>query len=310
MRDTKMIRTVPVEEINERVYLDPRDFVYECEKEYSDQLEQTVTDILESGKRVVFLAGPSASGKTTTANFLANRLERRGIHATVVSMDNFYLGRGNVPLLEDGTEDYESVYALDVGRINACMDQLYEYGCTNFPIFDFAIDSPSDETQTIRIGTESILIVEGIHALNPLFSQNQFGQSMAKLDVSVNTQFTYRDRIVYSPRTIRYVRRLVRDYHFRGQPLERTTEMWGNVCKGEELYIRPFKDQADWWIDSTLNYEGCVFHHFLYTILNENKYRIGPELRELNELYEIFDYFDDIDKEEIPAESLLHEFIK
>lgn len=306
MRDTKIIRTVAVEDINERVYRDPDLFVEECEKDYLSQIDKISEEIVSGTKKVIFLAGPSASGKTTTAHILKDCIEKHGKHAMVVSLDDFYRGQGNVPVLEDGTEDYESVYALNIEMINRCMDELYLYGTSQFPIFDFSKNAPSDKKRTVTTGADSILIVEGIHALNPVMHNNLYGDNILKIYVSVNTQFTHRERVIYTPRTARYVRRLIRDYNFRGQPIERTAEMWENVCNGEEKYIRPFKDSADMWIDSTIVYEACVFHHFLYSVLDENKYEYIPEIQKL---YDLFDYFDDIDERKIPEKSLLREFI-
>ncbi len=306
MRDAKIIRTVAVEDINEKVYRDPDLFVAECEEEYSNQINAVADTIIKSDNKVVFLAGPSASGKTTTAHKLRDSIENHGKHSMVVSLDDFYMGAGNVPVLEDGTEDYESVYALNVDKINKCMDELYLNGKALFPIFDFENNAPSNRTREVSAGSDSILIIEGIHALNPVMHNNLYAKNILKIYVSMNTQFTHRNRVIYTPQTARYVRRLIRDYNFRGQPIERTAEMWVNVCAGEAKYIRPFKDSADMWIDSAMNYEACVFHHFFYNLLEENKYEYIPEIQKL---YDLFDYFDDIDEKKIPKNSLLKEFI-
>lgn len=300
---------VQLSEINQKAKTDPAGFVADCEQGYRSQLEAIAERVGDEGKYdVLLLAGPSSSGKTTTAHKLGEAFRRRGKMAPVVSLDDFFLGMAQYPKRPDGRPDMETVHALDIPLINRCLLELSRNGTALFPQFDFETSSRKDEWQRITLQKQDILIVEGLHALNPLLVEAIDQERVLKVYVSTRTKFLDGEAEILTPKNTRLIRRMVRDYNFRGHPPLGTISMWDGILEGEEEYIYPFRDKVDFKIDSSLDYEACVFHQYILPIL-------GPVLEDpvfgekARQIIEIFDAFYDIDHTLIPADSLLREFI-
>lgn len=303
--------SLDVDEINRLAKEDAQALVDRSEAYYHDQLDYAVQQILDSHHkyRVVLLAGPSASGKTTTAHKLADRLENKGVRAHVVSMDNYYRGDGYYPLLEDGTEDFESVYALDLEMIKKNFDELLTQSRTVLPIFDFETRARQPEGVEMVLGKNDIVIIEGIHALNPLIMPGGNEDRFYRIFVSARSKFIYRGEKIISPKNLRLIRRMVRDSKFRNFPAERTLDKWDSVCAGERKYIYPFRDAVNLKIDTTHEYEPCVFHTFLIDSLQHVTTTDRKKLDKIEEILDIFDNFKKLDISFIPKDSLLREFI-
>ena len=165
---------------------DPASLVAQAEQRYSDKLDVVAGRIFaDREKRIVMLAGPSASGKTTTAGLIASRLEERGARAFTVSLDDFYNDQRDAILDENGNPDYEAVDALDVALIDSCLEDIIKKGTTRLPRFDFSIGRRSGFSEPITLGKDDVLIVEGIHGLNPVITEPLPDENLMKLYVSV-----------------------------------------------------------------------------------------------------------------------------
>ena len=300
---------IDISEINELVK-NPQMFIARCEKDYYHQIDRVVERVLDSrGRiRVILLAGPSSSGKTTTANKLSEEFFKIGINAPVVSLDDFFLGKENYPKLPDGSPDMVALEALDLPLINKLVKELMETGEAVFPTFDFATSRRSDVTHTVTLGEGGVLILEGLHAINPRLLDSISENKIFRLFVSVRTKYLDDEKEVLVPKDVRLIRRMVRDHKFRNHsPLE-TLLGWRDVLDGEEKYIYPYRDSVDFKIDSALDYEACVFHHYILPMLESLK-DDAVYSGKVKQVVDILEAFDDIDYTYIPKNSLLREFI-
>ncbi len=289
---------------------EPMRLVQMAEEHYHEQLSAISRHICENKERykVVLLAGPSASGKTTTASKLRKQLKKDGIESVYVSLDNFFFNRDDLPFLEDGMRDFESVNALDLDCLNRFFKDLLETNHAQAPVFDFNTGCRSDQVIDLKIDDNFVVIIEGIHALNPIITGEHYAGSFCKLYISPKSEFELDGRVVLNSRNIRLIRRIVRDYHFRSSSAVNTLNMWKHVVTGEDVYIRPYRTTADFWIDSTYFYEPMIFHHDLLPILAEVP-DDSPYSDRCKALGKILDLFYDLEKEVVPADSLLREFI-
>ena len=288
----------------------PEFFISECEKGYQHQINEVVDLILESqGRyRVVLLAGPSSSGKTTTAHKISEEFGRRGVSAPVVSLDDFFLGMEFYPKLPDGSPDMEAVEALDLPLINETLRELLETGHATFPTFDFERSCRGGKVNEITLGEKGVLVMEGLHAINPRLVEVLDPSDLFRVYVSTRTAYLDGETEVLSPKDARLIRRMVRDHNFRNRSPLQTLLAWEDVLDGEEKYIYPFRDSVDYKIDSMLDYEGCVFHHYILPMLGEMK-DDSVFAGKVRQIVEILEAFDDIDYSYIPENSLLREFI-
>lgn len=288
----------------------PVAFIAQCEKGYFDQINEVVEQVLSSDGRyrIVLLAGPSSSGKTTTAYKISEAFAKNGVHAPVVSLDDFFLGMASYPKLPDGTPDMESVEALDLPLVNSTLGCLLGQGCATFPVFDFNNSTRSDQTNVVQLGERGVLVVEGLHALNPRLVEVLDQNVLYRAYVSTRTKYMDGEAEVLTPKDTRLIRRMVRDHNFRNRsPLE-TLLAWEDVLDGEEKHIYPFRDSVDYKIDSSLDYEGSVFHHYILPMiesLKDNRVYSGK----VKQIVDLLEAFDDIDYRYIPEDSLLREFI-
>ena len=258
-----MINTLS--EINKAAAENTREFINKCEENYHSVLLQIAQHIRDNRHlKIIMLAGPSGSGKTTSALLLCRYLKELNIYAQTVSLDNFYLDAEFSPLLHDGTVDTESVYALDLKEIQHCFSALLKNGKCSMPVFDFASHKSIKNAQTADITGGGVLIVEGLHALNPEITDHLPKDSLYKIYVSVNDSvFDDSGNEILSSRKIRLMRRVLRDEKFRGSSIEKTLYMWTQVVSGEEKYLYCFKDEADVQLSTFHPYEVCVYNkHF------------------------------------------------
>lgn len=301
---------VNIDAINHLADTAPEILVNKSEENYIQQLKNVVNYIREKQSKycIILLAGPTASGKTTTAHKLCQLLNEQGTPAQAVSLDDFYKGHGNYPLREDGTDDYESIYGLDIDLINACFKELMETGQSIFPRFDFVTIARIALDRKITLPEGGVLVVEGIHALNPLLCQTLPEDCIIKVYVSVRTKFSDENGVVFTPKNIRLMRRMVRDKKFRNHSPVSTLERWDSVLEGETLYINPFRDDVDIKIDSTLDYEVCILNNYLLPLLSGfNTDSIHYD--RIQEIYESLSRFCNIDEAIVPENSLIREFI-
>jgi uridine kinase len=287
---------------------DPEGAVTAAEEDYRNKINGVAELIVKSGKiRVILLAGPSGSGKTTTANLLCDRIKSRGERSMVVSMDDFYMNVADpaYPILEDGTPDFESPYALDVAELLSTLENIVNGKPFSVPKYDFKAGSRAGACRYEGFA-DGCVIMEGIHGLNPMFSSPFSKDSILKLFVSVSTNINVNGVRIISGKKMRFVRRMVRDSIYRGTGAERTLDMWKNVLMGEEIYLYPYKEQADVKLDTFHVFEPAAMKPYAMKLLNDEVVKKSPYAKVVRgALAEIPEYDSSI----IPETSLIKEFI-
>ena len=298
-----------VNKINE-LSLNPTEFILSVEKEYHQKIIDVVDRITsDKNKKIILLAGPSASGKTTTSMFLQKELKAKGITASVISLDNFYGGDHEMPLLPNGKPDFESVYSLDLAEMHRAFKEIIDCGKTDIPVFDFLNHKRADYRQTIDISNGGLLIVEGLHAINPVIYENLPKDSLFKIYISVNDSIYNDDgSIVIKSWELRFVRRLCRDSVYRSSDACNTLKLWTAVVDGERKYLYHFKPTADAVIATLHAYEPCIFKSIALKLL-ENLPECSENYDMAISVKKALEGFNDIDLSYIPKTSLMQEFI-
>ncbi len=296
--------------INEEAKTNAEALVNLTEELYTHDLRWIVEQVLKSEghHHVILLSGPSSSGKTTTSKKLCDEFMKHGIDVQLISMDNFYLGEDYVKRLPNGKPDFESVEALDIPLIKESIDKLSTTGECVIPVYDFSRSCRSDKTRTVKLGKDSVIVMEGIHALNPIFSAGQSKAKVMKIYTAVKQGIKNNEDYVLTNREIRFIRRLVRDYHFRKVDPEYMISMWDTVVEGEKKYIRPFRYTSDFTINSIHIYEPCVLKSLAIPIL-ESISASNMNYDFACRISEALDRFETIDSSLVPENSLLREFI-
>ena len=296
--------------INNAVLNAPSELIRQMEEQYAKRINEIADFVMSTGpgRKLIMLSGPSSSGKTTTANMLVSHVKASGANAVCLSLDDFFKGEGQAPLLPDGKYDYESVYALDIDLMQHCLTELLEKGSTMMPHFDFTSKGPAPERYPLSIGDNDVIIVEGIHALNPIITDCFPDKKMVKIYISVKQGIKEGDETVISAHQIRFLRRLVRDYQFRNSPPERTFEMWPQVLRGEKLYISAYKRMATVTINSIHIYEVNAIADKAIEILSGIP-ADSPYYAEAQEYIRRLGLFENLDEGLIPENSLIREFI-
>ncbi len=300
-----------VDAINQAVQKDVKQFIAQVEETYHQQLQQLATQLIaDKSKKILLLAGPSGSGKTTSAHILQDMLKQQGVNAHIISLDNFYLPPHRVPKLPDGSPDFESVYSLDVEDIHTCFADLLTKGRCDMPFFDFMAGARAKHTIPIELKSDDIAIVEGLHALNLVLSDNLPQEKLFKLYVSLSARVVDNDcRMVLTNRQMRFVRRLCRDYIYRNSTAENTLKMWPGVIHGEEKYLYPFKPIADCRFETFHPYEPGVFAKTAIDLL-AGVPQEHPQREFIDTVVNGLRRFLSIEHDLIPQNSLIREFIE
>lgn len=298
-------------EVNRRITSDPRGFVEECEKNYSDMVLSAAKKIADriNESCVVLLSGPSGSGKTTTALKLERALEKLGVGSVPISLDDYFLtvDYETAPKDEKGNIDYESPDCIDIPLLDAHIKELIDGGEVLVPKFDFKSQSRSGITTPLRLRKNEIVIFEGIHALNDRITSSA-GEYGTKLYISARENFLDDGKVFFKGTWTRLTRRLVRDNLFRGASADFTLPIWDNIRRGEKKYISPFKDRADITINSTHGYEINILKKHLKAAVTRVPEGI-PRYNEILELLDNIEAFSDLSDIFVPKDSLLREFI-
>ncbi|MFA5511964.1 MAG: hypothetical protein WC313_05890 [Candidatus Kapaibacterium sp.] len=258
--------------------------------------------------KMLLIAGPSSSGKTTFAQKLGDNLKLIGYNPIIISMDNYYREREENYNEETGEYDYESVNSLDIELFNDHMKKLTSGESVIIPRYDFGKGSKSYSDNKLKLGNKDIMLVEGIHALNDEMTKQVEAKYKFKIYMAPITTLNLDSYTKVSSTDTRMLRRIVRDYATRSVKVEETLEMWEKIRKGEEKNIYPFTDSADYIFNSSLIYEMGVIRTFaeplLLQVKNTSKY-----FSEARRLYEFLSNFLPVETKEIPVNSLLREFI-
>lgn len=275
-------------------------------------MEKQIADIAEEihaqKKKLVLIAGPSSSGKTTFSNRLSIQLRAHGLNPHPIAMDNFFKERVDTPKDENGKYDFECIEAMDLKLFNTTMERLLEGEEVPMPRFDFTQGEKKFDGRTLKLNPDDVLVVEGIHALNPASTYALPADSSYKIYISALTQLNLDEHNRISTSDTRLLRRIVRDARTRGNDAANTIRMWESVRRGEEKNIFPYQGEADAMFNSALIYELPAIKVFAEPLL----FMVDPDSEEFYEakrLLKFLEYFLAIDSSSVPTHSLLREFI-
>lgn len=260
------------------------------------------------GTKMILIAGPSSSGKTTFARKLALNLRLNGLKPVTISVDNYFVERENNPKDEFGNYDFECIEAIDTELFNDHLTKLLAGKEIDVPTFDFSVGKKNYNGEKMKLGKDEILVIEGIHCLNDKLTEKIDKSLKVKIYISDLTvlNIDYFSRI--STTDTRLIRRIVRDNYYRNYSALNTLKSWYSVNRGEEKYIYPYQEEADYMFNSSLIYELAVLKKHALPLLKEID-NTNKEYGEAQRLIELLEYFDDIPDDDIPNDSLIREFI-
>lgn len=263
---------------------------------------------VERGARIVLISGPSSSGKTTFAKRLGIELRILGLRPVMVSLDDYFVDRENTPRDEKGDYDYEALEAIDLQLFNTQLQQLMNGESVTIPRYDFISGTRQWHSEPLQLDERSILVIEGIHGLNPQLTSSIDDRLKFRIYISALTSISMDDLSRIPTTDNRLLRRITRDYYTRGSNAEASLKRWGSVRRGEDKYIFPYQENADVMFNSSLFYEISVLRQYVEPMLREVP-DVVPEYAEARRLLKFLDNFTQIPSDEIPPTSILREFI-
>ena len=264
--------------------------------------------IIESKKRIVLIAGPSSSGKTTFSHRLSIQLRVGGLKPHPIPVDNYFVNREDTPLGPDGKPDFECLEAVDVARLGRDLQALLKGENVELPVFDFISGKRKDKGEMLQIGPHDILVIEGIHALNDAMTATLDPADKFKIYISALTQLNMDDHSRIATTDGRLIRRMCRDSVKRGNSAAKTLGMWASVRHGEDNNIFPYQEKCDAMFNSSLIYELPILKQYAEPLLFSVT-RDQPEYDEAKRLLKIFNYMLGVSSEHIPENSIIREFI-
>ncbi|MCI6692112.1 MULTISPECIES: nucleoside kinase [unclassified Clostridium] len=286
-----------------------RDLIMVSEALHEKKIAQ-IADMISERKetKVVLIAGPSSSGKTTFANRLSIQLRVNGYIPIPISLDDYFVDREHTPKDENGEYDFESIYSLDLELFNSHLSSLLNGEEVEIPSFNFRTGAREWSGKNLKLPNNGIILIEGIHGLNPILTKSISDKQKFKIYISALTQLNLDNHNRIATTDIRRVRRIVRDYLSRGYGAEETLKMWPSIKRGESKNIFVFQEEADVMFNSTLVYELCVLKKYALQELD----KIKPESKVYllaTRLKAFLGFFKEIDKDLVPTNSILREFI-
>lgn len=263
----------------------------------------------EHEKRLILIAGPSSSGKTSFSHRLATQLKVNGLNPVSISLDNYFVNREDTPLDEFGKYDFESIYSIDLKLFNTHLQKLLKGEEIELPVFNFKNGKREYHNNFLKVNETQPIIIEGIHGLNEMLTESIPHNKKFKIYVSALTQLNLDEHNRIQTTDLRLIRRMVRDKSFRNKTVKETIAQWKSVRRGEEKYIFPYQEEADIMFNSTLIYELSVLKKYAKPLL-ENVKKDEEEYIESNRLLKFLQYFVSLEDEaDIPPTSILKEFI-
>lgn len=276
---------------------------------HEKKLSQIADAIKEQEKRVVLIAAPSSSGKTSFAHRLSIHLRVNNLKPVSISLDDYFVNREDTPLDEFGNFDFESIYAIDLERFNSDLKKLLNGDEISLPKFNFKIGKREETGKKLKIEQNQPIILEGIHGLNPMLTSSIKDEDKFKIYISALTQINLDDHNRIPTTDLRLIRRMVRDYNFRGYSAEKTIMQWQSVRRGENKNIFPYQEEADVIFNSACVYELSVLKKYAKPLLEEIT-RDNKAYIEANRLLKLLQYFVELeDISDIPLTSIIREFI-
>lgn len=273
-----------------------------------NDIAKEISKRFNDGVKVVFISGPSSSGKTTFRKRLEVQLMVNLLKPVGISLDDYFVNRDNTPLDENGEKDYESLYALDLELFEDHMLKLMSGETVELPTYNFVTGKREYRGNFLKMDNNSILIIEGIHGLNPKLTEHIPEDMKFKIYVSALTTISLDDHNWIPTSDNRLIRRIVRDYRYRGYSAQTTISRWDSVRHGEDKWIFPFQENADVMFNSAMIYELAAIRRHAEPILMQVP-RTVPEYSEAYRLLKFLGYFNYITDRELPPTSLLREFL-
>lgn len=276
---------------------------------HEKKISQIADIIKENNKRVILIAAPSSSGKTSFAHRLSIQLKVNNLHPVPISLDDYFVDREDTPLDEFGNFDFESIYAIDLELFNSDLEKLLKGEEIKLPKFNFKTGKREFSGKTLKIEKDQPIILEGIHALNPMLTQSIDDKDKFKIYISVLTQINLDNHNRIPTTDLRLIRRIVRDYNFRGYSAEKTILNWWSVRRGEDKNIFPYQEEADIMFNSACLYELAVLKKYAKPLLEQIE-DDNEAFIESNRILKFLQYFVELDDElDIPPTSIIREFI-
>lgn len=279
-----------------------------CEAMQQNSIYDLARQILRENKRIILIAGPSSAGKTTFAQRLGIQLRAMGLKPHAIAVDNYFVNREDNPKDENGNYDFECIEALDVEQLNSDMCRLLAGQEIELPTFDFMVGKRVYNGERLTIEDQDVILMEGIHSLNPAMTYELDSQDKYKIYISPLNQLSIDEETKVSTLDSRLLRRMVRDNTTRGHDVEKTLAMWSSVRAGEEKYIFPYEAEADAMFNSGLLYEYGVIRPFAVPLLDSVK-EDSIYYPDAQRLKAFITRFEEISPEYIPLNSILREFI-
>lgn len=302
------MREVLLSDLNERILSSPESLIIDSEAAYDKQLRVLTDNVCRHAKEkpITLISGPSGSGKTTTACRIEQILDAAGFESHTLSMDNYFADNSrNEDLVDqDGNPDYESPLRLDIDLLNTQLEQLARGETVELPRFNFVTQKQEKSGKLLTRKPNELIIMEGIHALNPEVTGTQ---SATRIYLSVRTRITDGENRLH-PSLIRFARRLLRDSRTRGRAPEESFKMLKSISRGENLYIMPYKHLADFELDTFIAYELPVYRAELMNTVRTLAETAPPETG-IPMLRNVLEDLEPMGTEWIPQNSLIREFI-
>lgn len=299
-----------VKKLNEVIRQDKiKDYILLDEALHEKKIANIADDILKNDKiKMILIAGPSSSGKTTFAQRLGIQLRLNGLKPVTISVDNYFVERPQNPIDENGNYNFECLEAIDVKLLNEHLLRLLNGEEVEIPTFDFEVGTKRYNGNTLKLADDEVLVIEGIHCLNDKLTPLIPKEQKYKIYISCLTVLNIDEHNRISTTDTRLIRRMVRDSQFRGYKALHTLQMWDSVVEGEEKNIFPFQEEADSMFNSSLIYELAVLKDYAIPLLEEID-NSNPEYSEAKRLYRMLGYFESIPADYLPNNSLLREFV-
>ncbi len=305
----EMLNVPNVAALNDRVVNGNMDELILCQEALQEKkIGEIAEQIAQKGARIVLIAGPSSSGKTTFSHRLSVQLLAHGLKPHPVPVDDYFIDRDQTPLDAFGNRNFECLEALDVELFNEHMIKLLSGEKVELPYYNFKTGKREYRGKFLEIGPEDVLVIEGIHGLNDKMTYRLSKGEKFKIYISGLTQLNVDEHNRIPTTDGRLLRRIIRDARTRGTSAKGTIAMWPSVGRGEEAYIFPYQEQADVMFNSALIYELAVLKVYAEPLLfgiSQNE----PEYQEAKRLLKFLDYFVGIPSESVPQNSILREFI-
>lgn len=272
------------------------------------KIAEIAETIKQQDKKIVLIAGPSSSGKTSFSHRLSIQLRAMGMRPHPIAMDNYFVDRKYTPRDADGNFDFECIEALDVKQFNQDMLHLLQGEEVPMPTFNFLVGEREYRGDSLKLHDNDVLVIEGIHGLNPVVSEQLPDDSKFRIYISALTQLNVDEHNRIATTDGRLIRRIVRDARTRGHNAQKTIAMWDSVRRGEERNIFPYQEEADAMFNSALIYELSVIKPYVEPLLFAIP-KDAPEYQEAKRLLKFLDYFLAVGSETIPNNSILREFV-